>query len=327
MISISPWMVAVVIMGAILVLFLLFRYLLTGRDSDLRRRLTGRTFDDAGVATASKGLAPASDSEIILHRPLIPKDETGREKLDNTFERMVVRSGLDMSPAQALALTALLGVIVFTTLYLWREQLWLATLGLLIGVLIPLLGFLYLQSRYKQRLQNQLPDALYVIARSLRAGMNLEQALDLVGEQGVKPLADEFRRASAQIRLGLTIPAALQSMAQRIQLLDFNSFVSIVTYYQSSGGNLPLLLDRLAASVRDRNQFRGQFFAVTAQARITAIFLGLFPFAILIGYALFEPDHIRPFFNSYDGWLMLLVTFALQFVGAVWVYRLLRIAY
>ncbi len=204
-----------------------------------------------------------------------------------------------------MAFIALTGVALFTALYLWREELWLSILGLVVGLSIPLAVLWYLQSRYLNRLQQQLPDAIFLLARSLRAGLSFEQALDLVGEQGTMPLAAEFRRANGQIRLGLTIPSALLAMAQRVPLLDMNLLVSISTYYQSTGGNLPLLLDRLAAGARDRNQFRGQFFAATAQGRVTAVFLGLAPLVMLVGYALFEPEHVQTFFKSANGWLLL----------------------
>lgn len=327
MFGIPPWMIAPVVALLALVVILIVRALFSTRDPELQRRLSGRGSSDSGEFNLGPKQPGDSESELLLRGARKAEEATGMRWLDHAFDRMIVRTGLEVTPSQALGFTALLGAALFAIFYLWREQVWLSMIGLILGMGIPLLAFWYLQSRYQKRLMEQLPDAFYVLARSLRAGMNLEQALDLVGTQGVQPLAGEFRRCAAQIRLGLTIPAALQLMAQRLQMLDFNSFVSIVTYYQGTGGNLPLLLDRLAVATRDRNQFRGQFFAVTAQARITAIFLGLFPFAILLGYALFEPEHVQTFFRSTWGWMLLAGAFCLQLIGAFWVYRLLRIAY
>jgi tight adherence protein B len=116
-------------------------------------------------------------------------------------------------------------------------------------------------------------------------------------------------------------------MANRVHLLDLNSFVSIITYYQSTGGNLPVLLDRLAASARDRNQFRGHFMAVTAQSRATAICIGLVMIGLLVVYAIFDMEHVRVFFHSVNGWLLLGFAVLLQIIGAIWIYRLLRIPY
>lgn len=316
------WLIAVVVAGLALVLVLTLQWLFRGSKKEIDRRL-GSDADGDSDGHDSKG----DHAALVLQRPLRPGEQSGRGAFDANFERMILRTGLDLSPGQALALTALFGVVLFAALHLWREELWLSILGLVVGMGVPLAAFWFLQSRYRTRMQHQLPDCLFLLARSLRAGMSLEQALELLGERGVKPLADEFERCNGQIRLGFTIPAALQSMALRLQLLDFNAFVSTISYYQSTGGNLPLLLDRLATSSRDRNQFRGQFLALTAQARITAIALGLAPILLLGGYALFEPEHVRRFFQSLSGWMVIACAFALQLVGVFWLYRLVRVEY
>jgi tight adherence protein B len=186
-------------------------------------------------------------------------------------------------------------------------------------------GFFWiLQNRQRRRLQNQLPDAFYLLARSLRAGMSLEQAIALSGEEGEKPLADEFRLCSQQINLGLTVSAALQLTARRIRLLDFDALVSTVAMYQTTGGNLPMLLDRLAAGTRDRNQLRNHFLAATALGRATAIALALAAPALLLAYAIFQPSWGIEFFRNRAGWTTLGICLGLEAVGAVWLYNLMR---
>jgi tight adherence protein B len=184
-----------------------------------------------------------------------------------------------------------------------------------------------LQARQRRLLQNQLPDTFYLLARSLRAGLSLEQAIKLAGEEGPRPLAEEFRRASAQIQLGLSVPAALQLAAKRLQLFDFNALVATVSMYQSTGGNLALLLDRLAAATRDRNQFRNHFLAATALGRVTAIALALGAPLLALAYALWQPTFALPFFQSSAGLITLVIALGLELLGAFWLYRLLRFDY
>jgi tight adherence protein B len=169
-----------------------------------------------------------------------------------------------------------------------------------------------------------MPDTIYMLARSLRAGMSLEQAIELIGRQGMKPLANEFQRAHAQIELGLTVPAALQLSADRLGLLDFSSFVSLVTLHHNTGGNLAVLLDRLAANIRDHNQFRNHFLAATALGRTTAIFLAGAAPALLLAYAIFQPDFAMAFFQSTGGWITLGVILTLEIIGGLWLFQLLR---
>jgi tight adherence protein B len=288
-------------------------YLLERRRAHWARRLKGGDAGDSGV--------------LVAKAPLQPPAEGWNDKLDQGFERMVEYTGTGLTAEQALGLISMAGVVLGGAFYLWRDQLWLGLLGFLIGAGVPFTVFWLLRARYRRQLQEQLPDAFYLLARSLRAGLSLEQSLALSAEQGVKPLANEFRRCVGQVRLGLALPIALQMMADRIHLMDFNAFVSAVAFHRISGGNLALILDRLAAGTRDRNQFRGHLSAATAQGRITAIFLGLFGPIVLLVYALAQPAHVQAFFQSPTGWLAVAVALVLELIGTVWLYRLLRIEY
>jgi tight adherence protein B len=247
--------------------------------------------------------------------------------MDRAFNDMIERTGMEITGDQALGLICLVGALAAAGLYFWRGELWLGLLGLFGGMIGTLVVFLFLQGRYRRRLQEQLPDVFFLLARSLRAGLTMEQAITLAGEQAGKPLAPEFERCAGQIRLGLSVPTALELMARRIRLLDFNAFVSTVALHYTTGGNLALLLDRLAASTRDRNQYAGHFRAATALGRITTTFIGFMVPGLLLAYAIFEPEHIEAFFHSATGWLVLAAALLLEMVGILWMYRLLRVDY
>ncbi len=294
-------------------LFLWLREVLERRRTELQRRLRGpETGSDPSIAL---GLGPGGETPGAF------------ERIDRGFESMIHRTGIEAEPSQALAFIALVGVGLAGLLFLWRGELWLTILGLVVGGGGTLAVYFVMQNRYRRRLSEQLPDAFYLLARSLRAGLSLEQAIALTGEQGARPLAEEFRRCAAQLRLGLAIPAALQLVARRIRLLDFNVFVTTVSLHYTMGGNLAMLLDRLAASTRDRNHFRGYFRTATALGRVTAIFIGVMTPLMLLGYAIFQPDHVKAFFESPQGWTAIGVAAALQVIGVIWLYRLLRLQY
>jgi tight adherence protein B len=247
--------------------------------------------------------------------------------MDRSFERMIERTGLELNAEQALAYICLAGVWIGSLLVLWRGQLWLGLLGIGLGSMIVLLTFWLLRRRYRNKLRAQLPDSFYLMARALRAGLTLEQAIRLAGEEGEKPLADEYKRCSRQIQLGMITPVALQMMADRLQLVDFNALVSAVGVHRISGGNLAQSLDRLAASTRDRNQFRGYVLAATAYARASAIGIGLFAPGLLLIYAIFEPPHVVAFFSSPWGWLIVVVALAVQLLTVLGLVRMMRVDY
>jgi tight adherence protein B len=274
--------------------------------------------------------SPDSTAEVLLADQLLPQETappSWSDRMDQAFMLAIDRTGLGLSAEQALGIIGLAGACAAVGLYLWREELWLAVVGLLFGLAIPTTSFLWMQGRWKRQLQAQLPDALFFVSRSLRAGLSLEQALDLSGDEGPRPLADELRRCAEQLKLGLAAPIALQSTAKRVNLPDFHIFAAIITLHRSIGGNLTLLLDRLAASVRDRNQFAGYFRSATAMGRITAIAIGAAVPLIFLGYSLFDPDYATRFFESAAGIAALTVAFILEIIGTVWLFFLLRSDY
>jgi tight adherence protein B len=247
--------------------------------------------------------------------------------VDQAFEHIIRDSGLDWSVEQALGLMMLTGVVVAGFLLLWRGDLGSVALGLVAGMALPLVVYAILRRRWRLRLQNQLPDAFFLLARSLRAGETIEQGMETVGAYGTRPLAEEFRRSVERIKLGLAVPAALQGMARRLQLPDFNVFVTAVTLHRTVGGNLMLLLDRVASSTRDRNQFRGYVRAATALGRITGVFIAAAAPVLFLGYAIWQPEFVAHFTQSAGGIRALILAAVLEIVGAVWLYLLLRFDY
>lgn len=301
-------LIAVVGSAALMLVFFLLRGLFERRRQHWDRRLNGST---------------GSSPELQLE----PEKPGAMRRMDSAFDDMIARTGLEWSSADALGVMCMAGVALAGLLFYFRPELWAVVLGLLAGMGLVLFVFLILQRRYRLKLQEQMPDAFYLLARSLRAGMSLEQALSVSAEQGARPLADQFRRAVRQIELGLPVEVALENMGRRIRLIDFNAFVSTVSLYRTTGGNLPLLLDRLAQQSRDRAQFRGYLRAATAMGRVTAIFLACVVPALLLGYAIFQPEHVHNFFASTTGWTMVALALGLQLIGFFWLYRLLKIDY
>jgi tight adherence protein B len=251
-----------------------------------------------------------------------PADWAG--KLDTQFEGMIKRTGLEITAAQALALICFAGVVAAGLIVVWREDLILIAVGMAVGMAIPLLIFQFLQGRWRKQLRDQLPDALFLLSRSLRAGLAFEQAMSTVGKHGVKPLADEFQRVAEQIKLGLSVPVAMQGMAERTDVEDIRIFASVVSLHRRHGGNLPQLLDRLAANTRDWNEYRGHFRSATALSRLTGITLALVPPLLFIGYLIWQPDYILKFIALPAGMMALSIAFMLEVVGVLWLWALLR---
>jgi tight adherence protein B len=265
--------------------------------------------------------------KLEAHLAAIAPPRSLGERIDRQFERMVGRSMLSLTGPQGAALVLMGGVTAGGAVYLWQPM-EAAAAAASVVVMALLVGlFWLLHGRWQRSVQALLPDTFHLLARSLRAGLTVDQSLSLIGAQGQQPLAGEFNRCSEHLRLGMTVPAALEMTGSRIGLPDFDLLVSLVALHRDTGGNLPLLVDRLANTVRSRNHFRGHAVAVTALSRLTGAVLALAPPFLMGLYWLIYPDYIVRLTQTSQGLAALATALVLEVVGVLWMTWLLRIDY
>jgi tight adherence protein B len=210
-----------------------------------------------------------SDPTILLDDMLESRGSWWQRFRRDVSERLV-RTELGVEFVEALAIVLFCGVVLAAIVFFWRyeeEESWMAIPAFFVGALIPIIFFLYRQRTWRIRMQEQLPDMLYLLARSLRAGMSIDQAIQVLGEHGVAPLSREFSRMHRQLDLGLALNQVLHVAANRIRLTDFSVFASVLSLHRNTGGNLPIIMDRLAQTTRDHNQMRGHHRTATAMSR------------------------------------------------------------
>jgi tight adherence protein B len=250
-------------------------------------------------------------------------------RLYASFAGLMARTGLDLDAGLAAALILLSGVTAAVAAFVLRFEAdpWLPVPAFFAGAALPLVFFLYRQGTWRKTLQEQMPDVFFLLARSLRAGRSMDQAMALVGEQGVPPLSYEFARMHHQVEFGLPLAQVLQTAARRIQLVDFNTFAAVVSLHRSTGGNLPLLLDRLAGATRDRNRFEGQYRAATVLGRYSAAMIAALA-TLIVSYLYFvHRDWALRFFESGTGVALFCTAVALEACGLLLLFWMLRTEY
>lgn len=170
------------------------------------------------------------------------------------------------------------------------------------AILIPTF---YLKHLINQRFLNfskQFPDALNLMASSLRAGHPLYSAINIVTDEMPKPICDVFATAQKDISLGVDSKEAFLSMTKVMpQSIDLRFFITAVLIQKEVGGNLAELLDSLSGTIRERFKLLGQLRVQTAQTRISGLVLGIVPIAVLLIITFMNPDYIKPLFDSRDG--------------------------
>lgn len=197
---------------------------------------------------------------------------------------------------------------------------------LLAGVLFALLTavvvafaprkiYVWLRARRIERIQEQLPDALQMLASSLRAGVGFAPAMEVLVQDGQPPLAQELALVLRQQHMGVRAEAALDSFAKRVPIVDAELFVSAVNISREVGGNLAETLATLAETLRRRLIMEKKVKALTAQGKLQGIVMALLP-VFLIGYlSLMYADTMQPMFHSWHGWLVTGVCLVMEYLG------------
>jgi tight adherence protein B len=195
-----------------------------------------------------------------------------------------------------------------------------------IGYVLP---YMYLRNRRGHRLRQfdvGLPQAMDLIANSMKAGQSVAQSLNAVTDNARPPISDEFSLARREIELGASLDSALNNMVKRIGSADLRLMVMVITIQRSIGGDLPAILITLADTMRQRAEMRAEILAATAQSRATSLIITLLPIVAAVFLYFVVPDYFRPIFYNPIGWVILIVAAFLLFVGNVITRRLTTIS-
>jgi len=180
------------------------------------------------------------------------------------------------------------------------------------------LPVLYLRRVRKKRLrkfEEQFPESLEFVARSMRAGHAFSVSLEMIHREFQDPLAGEFRRTFEEHNLGLPLDTALQKLADRVPLMDVHFFVSAVLLQRRTGGNLAEILDSLATLIRERFKLRGKIRSISAHGRMTGGALTSIPIVVALLLFYLNPDYGRFFFEESIGQIMAATAIGLQLLG------------
>jgi len=198
--------------------------------------------------------------------------------------------------------------------------------GVLAGFL-PLFWVLYRRSARFRRFNLQLPDAIDLISRALRAGHALPSALVTVADEMTDPLGSEFRRTADELNYGLPFREALQNLSTRFPVPDLQFLISAMLVQKETGGNLPELLDKTAAVLRSRIQLKQKVRIYTAQGRMTGAILMALPFICFIVLSILRPGYGAPLIESEVGRKMIYGTLISMTIGFFVIRRIVQVKY
>ena len=248
------------------------------------RRLSDEVFVSANGDAANELLARDDDEPKAV-------SSVGRH-----LERLAKQADIALPPHRIYIFVALLFgafFLVFSLILGFLPAGVLIVVALVTAVFVPLT---YLQSKANQRVkkfQEQFPDAIDMIVRSLRIGHPLSTALGTIAKEIPDPLGGEFAIAARQVAYGKSTPEAINEITQRIDLNDVKFFAVAVQIHHEAGGNLSEILAGLSEIIRGRFHLFRKVHALTAEGRFSAWFLSIFPVFMIFVMSAMQPGYYQ----------------------------------
>jgi tight adherence protein B len=193
--------------------------------------------------------------------------------------------------------------------------------GCALGAALPVGLLLFRRKARRERMLAQLPNAFDLMARVIRAGQAVPQALQAVADAFEEPLAGEFKRCQQQQELGLPPDVVFREMANRCGIVEFRIFVMAMLIHRQTGGNLSEILERLAALVRTRLRLRQQVRTLTAEGRLQGHTLVVLPFVLYAAMFCINRPYAALLLEHPN---LVAVTVAFMVLGVVWIRKIVN---
>jgi tight adherence protein B len=189
---------------------------------------------------------------------------------------------------------------------------------LALAIVLAALPFLVVRYKRRSRLnqfEQEFPEALDFIARSVQSGHAFSVGLELLATESSEPLRSEFSRLFRELSLGADFETAMTNLSKRVPLVDIQFFVSTVLLQKATGGNLAEMLIKLAFVIRERFQIKGHVRGASAHGRITAVVLGLMPLVLALGLSVVSPDYLPSMVDDPLGKRLIVAAILCQCLG------------
>lgn len=310
-------LVPILIFAAVL-LAMTSLYLVASRRSTYRGQVNQRLFGDMPVAEATEGVA-----NVRLPRATGVRDY--RLPMLIAFNRLVLQSGIRWGASFVLSgMTVLAFVTFLVALYLGLATVVALAVSVGLGILLPLHLLRTMRTRRQRKFEQQLPDAMDTMVRSLRAGHTIPVAISAVGKEMLAPLGEEFSITAAELTYGLDLETALGNLRTRVGQSDLALVVVAVSIQAKLGGNLTEILANLSRIVRQRFKLRRKARALSAEGRFSAVFLSILPWAVFAILWVVAPNYYGDVWQYPFVKLILVAAIGWMLIGNIIMYRMVR---
>lgn len=307
-----------VMLGVTVVVVMLLRM---GGDDEPRER-----FVQARPDRRAKRLDEAVEKSPVLRRAVeLTANLAERRGLLGSVERSLRAADVPIRPAELLLAHFCAIVIIPAVAFFFTRSILVVVFLLLVLGAGPFYALKVTVKNRRKKFAAQLPDALTVLAGSLRAGRSIGQAMESLSRELPDPMGRELRKVVAETRLGRTLAEALADAAERIDSPDFRWAVLAMQIQAEVGGNLAELLDQVAVTMRERLRMKGEVKALTAEGRASAMMLVVLVPGLGLVMSAVNRDYMAPLITTTIGNIILGVSFVMITGGYFWMNKMIKI--
>jgi tight adherence protein B len=250
----------------------------------------------------------------------------GRFPRMHGLDRFILQSGLDWTVSKLLLSCAVLFVIGWYVIGSEFAFPLLVAPLLALGVgALPLLFVAWRRNKRLATIQRQLPDALDLLSRALRAGHAFSAALRMAAEEVAEPIATELRTVHDEVNFGVALQQALAHLSERLPMTDVRYFVVAVLIQRESGGNLTEILGNLSRLVRERLKLFARIRVLSSEGRLSAWVLGVMPFALAGVINIFNPEFMSVMWKDPIGITITQYLLVLMAIGVLVLIKIVKI--
>jgi tight adherence protein B len=181
------------------------------------------------------------------------------------------------------------------------------------------------RGRRLKKFEENLPDAIDLFTRTMRAGHNIHSGLETIATETLDPVRQEFKKMMEELALGSQVEPALHNLGRRVPLIDLKFFITGLILQRQTGANMVAVLEGLASLVRERLNMAAKLKAHTAQQRFSAGLLCLMPIVVGLGFWILKPEYIKLLYTDPVGSKFLTYAIISEIVGILVIRRIANI--
>ncbi|HZN97725.1 MAG TPA: type II secretion system F family protein [Gemmatimonadales bacterium] len=294
------------------------------QENQRKRQMVDHLRSLANEPVGGPGIGSSVFRSAVLQSPWLRPIITRIPQLADA-ELILQQAGLSWSLQTLFLLSIGMAVALGSMVLVLTSSLPIGVLGTAVGALLP---NLYVRRKRTKRLnafEELLPESIDLVGRALRAGHPLSAGFKMAADDGPEPVAGEFRRIFEEQRFGLPLQDSLLALTDRVNLVDVRILVTAILIQREVGGNLAEILDNLAAVVRARFTIRRQIRVYTAQGRMTGYLLSALPIILFSILYMINGQYMSILFTDPIGKMLIGVAISMQFIGFLWIRKIIKI--